>query len=72
MNNDDAKDYNNIPNDLLLKNPEEEGDVLHQNDDTNTSSLGQAQDVNVMPDSPLVDGNIEEINNAIEDTAEEA
>ena len=54
-------------NDPLVKNPVEEGDVLHQNDDTNTSSLGQAQDVNEVPDSPLVDGNIEGIN----DTAEE-
>ena len=68
MNNDGPKDYNNLPNDPLLKNPVEEGDVLHQNDDTNTSGLGQAQDINDMPDSPLVDGNMDGIN----DTAEEA
>ena len=68
MNNDDAKDYKNIPNDPRVANPVEEGDVLHQNDDTNTSGLGQAQDINDVPDSPLVDGNVEEIN----DTAEEA
>jgi len=71
MNSDDPKDYNNLPNDPLVKNPVEEGDVLHQNDDTNTSGLGQAQDINDVPDSPLVDGNIEEFNNSIEDTSEE-
>ena len=68
MNNDEPKDYNNLPNDPMVKNPVEEGDVLHQNDEAPITNMGQAQDVNNVPDSPLVDGNISEIN----DTAEEA
>lgn len=71
MNNDEPKDYNNLPNDPFVKDPEEEGDVLHQ-DDTKTSGMGQAKDVNNIPDSNLVDGNIEEVNDAIKDTAKEA
>jgi hypothetical protein len=72
MNNDDSKDYNNLPNDTMVKNPVEVGEVAHQNDEVPAKNMGQAQDVNNIPDSPLVDENIEEVNDAIEDTAEEA
>jgi hypothetical protein len=72
MNNADEKDYNNLPNDTILKSPVEEGDVLNQDKENETRPLGEAQDVNETPDSPLVDGNAQEANGEIEDTAEEA
>lgn len=72
MNNDDEKDYTNLPSFAIGKDPVEEGDVLHEDVDNDTKPMGEAQDVNSIPDSPLADGNAEEANKAIEDTAEEA
>lgn len=69
---EDARDYNDIPSDQLVKAPVEEGDVQRQGKDDTTSPLGQAQSVNEAPDSPFVDGNIEPVNDEIEDTAEES
>ena len=70
-NNDDPKDYNDLPNDPFIKDPVEEGDVLHPDDDTNTPGLGAAQDVNNIPDSTFVDGNIQEVNRDIEENTKE-
>jgi hypothetical protein len=71
MNDEDAKDYNNLPaENPMLKAPVEEGDVAKQGIDNSNNPLGAAQDVNTAPDSPFADRNAEEANEALEQAEE--
>ena len=72
MNNNAENSYTNIPGFAVGKDPIEEGDVMNPDKDKPEQPVGASQDVNNIPDSPLADGNAEEANSSIQDTAEEA